>query len=116
MRVNGFVSGGYVPEKMRGTKLSGLTTAWDWYAIVVAGIAGLDPTDREAKAAGLPPLDSKNLWPYLSGATTVSPRTTVPMGTTKLPKDIWLQHNDIARQRFLRNTLSDERADPHSCS
>ena len=95
VRVNGFVAGGFVPEKMRGTKLEGLTTAWDWYATVLEGIAGLDPADKEAEAAGLPPIDSVNLWPYLSGATSTSPRTQVPMGTTADPKDIWLSKNDI---------------------
>ena len=32
IRVNGFVSGGFVPAAERGTVFDGLTTAWDWYA------------------------------------------------------------------------------------
>ena len=31
IRVNGAVSGGHVPPAMRGTKLGGLVTAWDWH-------------------------------------------------------------------------------------
>jgi hypothetical protein len=32
-----------------------------------AHLAGVDPTDHRAAAAGLPPVDSLNLWPYVSG-------------------------------------------------
>ena len=32
IRVNGFVSGGYLPEKVRGTKLDALISISDWYA------------------------------------------------------------------------------------
>ena len=31
---------------MRGKKLDGLVTGWDWYATLVKGVAGLDPTDK----------------------------------------------------------------------
>lgn len=77
-------------------KLEGLITGWDWYATFVHGIAGLDPTDKEASAAGLPPIDSVDQWPYLSGQTSVPPRTEVPFGTSRNPKDIWCtQSNNI---------------------
>ena len=33
---------------------------WDWYA-TYAGLAGVDPTDHRAEAAGLPPIDSHDL-------------------------------------------------------
>merc|ERR1711972_495858 len=48
----------------------------DWYA-TFAALAGVDPTDHRAKAANLPPIDSMNLWPYLSGQDEHSPRTEV---------------------------------------
>ena len=51
MRVNGFVSGGFVPPAMRGKKLEGLVAGWDWYATLVHGIAGLDAADKEEAAA-----------------------------------------------------------------
>ena len=35
---------------------------------------------RKAAAAGLPPIDSYDLWPLLSGKTTVSPRTELAVG------------------------------------
>jgi len=40
----------------------------------------VDPTDEAAARAKLPPIDSFNLWPYLSGATDTSPRTEVALG------------------------------------
>ena len=31
IRVNAWVSGGFLPEKVRGTKYEGLACGWDWY-------------------------------------------------------------------------------------
>ena len=95
IRVNGFVSGGFLPARQRGRKLDGLVTGWDWYATFVHGIAGLDATDAEAAAAALPPIDSIDQWPYLSGATATPPRTAIPIGSTADPADTWAQKNDI---------------------
>lgn len=53
---------------------------WDWYA-TFASLAGVDPTDHRAAAAGLPPIDSLDMWPMLSGANMTSPRTHVPIGS-----------------------------------
>jgi hypothetical protein len=39
-----------------------------------AELAGVDPTDHTAAAAGLPAVDSVSLWPYLSGRQSASPR------------------------------------------
>lgn len=72
IRVNAFVSGGAVPASERGTTKFGLITAWDWYA-TMAYLAGVDPTDHRAAAAGLPPIDSINVWPYLAGQVTIRP-------------------------------------------
>tara|TARA_B110000208_G_scaffold61718_1_gene80170 strand:+ start:64 stop:1842 length:1779 start_codon:yes stop_codon:yes gene_type:complete len=81
IRVNAFVSGGLIPIAARGTKLTGLATAWDIYG-TFAHLAGVDPTDHKAAAAGLPPVDSVNQWEYFSGATTTPPRTVVPVGSS----------------------------------
>jgi len=48
----------------------------DWYA-TFAALAGVDPTDHKAEKAKLPPIDSLNLWPYLSGQVEASPRNEV---------------------------------------
>lgn len=37
----------------------------------------MDQTDSRAAQAGLPPVDGVNMWPYLSGAVNVSPRTEI---------------------------------------
>eukprot|EP01043_Picozoa_sp_COSAG02_P019393 COSAG02_NODE_932_length_15816_cov_15.913088_2_plen_193_part_00 len=59
-----------------GSKIDGMTHICDWYA-TLAHLAGADPTDHKAAKASLPPIDSLNLWPYLSGAVAHSPRTEV---------------------------------------
>ncbi|CAK9009139.1 unnamed protein product [Durusdinium trenchii] len=70
-----------VHSKGRGSKLEGFVTAWDWYA-TYAGLAGVDAEDHQAKAAGLPPHDSLDVWPWLSGVTASSPRDEVIVGET----------------------------------
>ena len=77
IRVNVFVSDGYLPEKMRGQKTEGYIHLADWYATFCA-IAGVDPTDDRAAKAKLPPIDSMNMWPLISGGTTESPQKDVP--------------------------------------
>merc|ERR1712066_127129 len=79
VRVNALASGGFLPQAVRGTKQEGLMAGWDWYA-TYAALAGVDPTDKKAAAAGLPPHDSHNLWPLLSGQNSTSPRFELPIG------------------------------------
>ena len=70
-----------MPSAMRGKKLAGLGAVWDAYA-TFAFLAGVDPTDQAAAAAGLPPVDSLNLWPYWSGQKDASPRRLLEIGST----------------------------------
>jgi len=44
----------------------------------------VDPTDDRAAAAGLPPVDSFDLWPLLSGANSTSPRAELALGSAGL--------------------------------
>lgn len=79
MRVNGLVGGGFIQKqapKMAGKTLNGLVHCADWYATFCA-LAGIDPYDVRAAAAGLPNVDGVNLWPYLSGEVQASPRTQI---------------------------------------
>ena len=69
------------------------------------GVAGLDAADEQAAAAGLPPIDSVDQWPYLSGATTVPPRTGLAVGSTADPHDMWAQSNDIVVQAFIEDDV-----------
>lgn len=83
IRANAFVSGGFVPETQRGSKSDALMHIADWYSTFCA-LAGVDPTDHAAAASGLPPIDSINMWPVLSGAAAASPRQNILVDKTTL--------------------------------
>ena len=51
IRVNAFVSGGYLPSDRRGKVETGRLHIADWYNTFCT-LAGLDPTDQRAKKAG----------------------------------------------------------------
>ena len=78
VRANAFVAGGYLPEKMQGQKLTAKLHITDWYATFCA-LAEVDPTDDRAAEFDLPPIDSLNLWPLLSGDSADSPRVDIPI-------------------------------------
>lgn len=78
VRVNAFVSGGHLPTKMRNKTSTGYIHIADWYA-TFCGLAGVDPTDTKAAKANLPPIDSLNMWPLISGTNSTSPRVDIPL-------------------------------------
>lgn len=88
IRVNAFVSGGFLPSKVRGTKLDEMIHIADWYG-TLCGLADVDPTDTWAKESGLPPVDSFNIWPLLSGQNMTSPRTTILVHKNMLISGNW---------------------------
>ena len=57
IRVNAFVSGGYLPEKMSGQKTDDYIHLAHWYT-TFCYLAGVNPTNEEAAKAKLPPIDS----------------------------------------------------------
>eukprot|EP00039_Didymoeca_costata_P007163 m.96923 g.96923 ORF g.96923 m.96923 type:complete len:570 (+) comp13570_c0_seq7:39-1748(+) len=80
IRVNGFISGGFLPPSRQGIKLDGLSTIWDWYA-TFASLGGIsDITDHAAAEAGLPPVDSIDLSSYIMGTKETSPRQHIFVG------------------------------------
>ena len=83
VRVNAFASGGYLPQSMRGQKTEGYIHVADWYATFSA-LAGVDPTDDRAAKANLPPIDSLNVWPLISGQNSTSPRVDIPISNFTL--------------------------------
>ena len=83
VRVNAFASGGYLPKSMRGKKTDGYIHVADWYA-TFSSLAGVDPTDNRAAKAKLPPIDSFNVWPLISGQNSTSPRVDIPISDTTL--------------------------------
>ena len=81
VRANAFASGGLIPKEQRGKKIEGYMHIADWYSTFCA-LA--DPTDENAKQANLPPIDSLNMWPLISGQNSTSPRTDVPVSNFTL--------------------------------
>ena len=76
VRANALVNGGLLPTSVRGTKLGGENSyihLCDWWATFL-GLAGVDPSDSRAVVARLPPPDSLDMWPMLSGKNRTSPR------------------------------------------
>ena len=87
-----FVSGGALPAAARGTEQQGLVHGADWLA-TLCGLAGFDAAycveDAGAAAAGLPPMDSLDVWPLVSGANATSPRTGFPLSATAYVTARW---------------------------
>jgi len=78
LRVPTFVSGGFLPASVRGTKRTGITHSADWYGTFCA-LAGMDPTDHSAADFGLPPVDSLDLWPMISDTNVSLSRSELPL-------------------------------------
>ena len=87
IRGNAFVSGGFLPSSLRGSRYDGLVTLWDWYA-TFAALAGVEATDHRAAAAHLPPIDSYDMSQVLLGRNLTSPRTEIAIGTEPRPSNL----------------------------
>jgi len=85
IRVNAFVSGGFVPPAMRGQELDHYIHIADWYSTICA-VAGVDANDEVAAKAGLPAVDSINMWPLLSGDANANPDATPEAAATTGPR------------------------------
>lgn len=81
IRLNAFASGGLIPPAQRGTTYEGWLHLADFYATACA-LAGVDPTDHRAAAAGLPPIDSLDFSAVLLGTNMTSPRTEIAIGSS----------------------------------
>ena len=81
VRVNAFAAGGLIPAAMRGNRSAAFCAIEDWYTTFCA-LAGVDPADERAAAAGLPPVDGLDLWPVLSGASASSGRRLQFLGSS----------------------------------
>eukprot|EP01060_Flectonema_neradi_P000751 TRINITY_DN10467_c1_g1_i1.p1 TRINITY_DN10467_c1_g1~~TRINITY_DN10467_c1_g1_i1.p1 ORF type:complete len:519 (+),score=73.58 TRINITY_DN10467_c1_g1_i1:43-1599(+) len=79
-RVISFVTGGLIPKEKRGTKLEGYIHVADWYT-TFCNLAGVDPKDPKAVAAGYPDVDGLDMSDYILGSSAVSPRTEVPLSS-----------------------------------
>jgi arylsulfatase I/J len=82
VRTNAFMSGGFIPESMRGTEFSGIISVADWYS-TFSEIAGVDAKDEKSEAANdwlmaqrlpsLPPVDSVPQWGFIANNTNARP-------------------------------------------
>ena len=86
VRANAFAAGGFIAPSVRGTRSAGLVAMADMYT-TFAALAGVDPTDHRAAAAGLPPVDGLDVSGLFTGANASSPRTEVPLGIAFAPGD-----------------------------
>ena len=71
-----------------GTKVEGYIHITDWYSTLchLAGVAAEDPS---AAAAGLPGIDSLNVWGLVIGENKTSPRTRVHISPFTLLEGQW---------------------------
>jgi arylsulfatase B len=88
VRTAAFVSGGFLPERVRGTSSDGFVMLADWWVTLVT-LAGLPADDEKAARAGLPPVDGLDMWPMLSGRNLTSPRTELPLSADTLVVGEW---------------------------
>lgn len=80
VRVAAALGGGFLPAPARGVKLDGYMHAADWYP-TVCGLAGIDAADPNPKATEVPDIDGFDLWPYISGEVSESPRTEIMLAS-----------------------------------
>jgi len=66
IRVNAFVSGGYIPKENRGSKVEELGYVSDWYT-TFCKLAGVSEKDTLAADFDLPEVDGIDLWPMITG-------------------------------------------------
>lgn len=82
------LNGGYLPDDRRGVVLEGYMHIADWYA-TFCGMLGIDASDPEAEALGLPAIDSLNIWPYMMGEVDKSPRFEIVISDTTIIYDAY---------------------------
>lgn len=88
-RVLSLVSGGLIPPSVRGQPVTGYAAICDWYSTFL-GLAGIQNiTDSRAASAGLPAVDSLNVWPMLSGSNDTSPRVEIPLSAKPANDPDW---------------------------
>lgn len=83
----GLVSGGVIPQKLRGTSSNTLIHIADWYA-TLSVLAGVAPSDNVTVPPGKGPggyihpgpyeIDGVDAWPRLMGTNLTNPRPFVP--------------------------------------
>jgi arylsulfatase B len=88
VRVSAFASGGFLPVAMRGKTLGKTSQAIhmaDWFH-TFSSLAGVDWLDEPPNLPSN--RDSIDVWPLISGATAISPRTEVPLAVEGTLSDL----------------------------
>jgi len=80
VRVAAALGGGFLPESARGKTFDGYMHAADWYP-TICGLAGIDAADPNPKAPEVPDIDGFDLWPYISGNESKSPRSEIMLSS-----------------------------------
>ena len=93
IRTATIISGGYLPKSRRGQIENGMIHITDWYSTFCA-LNDIDPDDKRAKKAGLPPIDSMNMWPMISGENLTSPRYEIYVDNNTLIQGNYKLIND----------------------
>lgn len=83
-----FVSGGALPAHRRGTSTRAVIHISDWFATLCA-VAHVAPHDAEAAAAGLPAVDSVNIWPFLLSTNNTFSRSMLQLSANALLHHDW---------------------------
>ena len=71
-----FASGGLLPDKVRGTTTEGFIHIADWYT-TFCKLAGVDPSDS---GPGKFPVDGLDVWPIITGESTITPHKEIMLG------------------------------------
>ena len=108
VRVAAFVTGGLLPASVRGTTLSARQRIHvaDWYS-TFCFLAKVPADDESAAVAAgdIPPIDSVNVWPLLSGTNATSPRDEVAISSaTIIVGDFKLIYNSAPWGGFFQAT------------
>jgi len=87
-RVTAFLSGGYLPEHVRGTKTSSLVHVADWWP-TMCSLAGIENCTDKARFAGdggevFHDIDGVNVWPMLTRTNLTQPRMLTPTSEVSL--------------------------------
>eukprot|EP01084_Bolivina_argentea_P210280 357976_1 len=75
VHVPGLISGGVLPSNMIGKQLNGMMHITDFYATFCYLAGDIDPNDKNPDSPS--PIDSINMWPYISGNVKESPRSII---------------------------------------
>lgn len=74
-RVAAFLSGGFLPQPLRGQHSELFIHIADWYA-TFSTLLGLDPSDTERCESDI---DGQDVWPMLTASVSKSPREFLPV-------------------------------------